>query len=197
MSKWIAEFDLEDGDTMPEHMDLEYKGAKIDFYCKPLEQEPKPCDTCRHYENGCHWLPSVTPLEQEPCVTMKNLSDEEIKHFAEEMKKARPQVISQESCEDAINRQAVLAETYNWSKDEFLRVTNPFYYLRKRINSLPPVTPQPFINKSCVAQGSCEHDKQMVLDKIRAEIVELRSRQNVGVLECLDIIDKYRGESEG
>lgn len=42
MNKWIAEFDLEDGDTMPEHMDLEYKGAKIDFHCKPLEQEP--CD---------------------------------------------------------------------------------------------------------------------------------------------------------
>ena len=39
MSKWIAEFDLEDGDTMPEHMDLEYKGTKIDFYCKPVEQE--------------------------------------------------------------------------------------------------------------------------------------------------------------
>lgn len=21
----------------------------------------QPCDTCRHYENSCHWLPSVTP----------------------------------------------------------------------------------------------------------------------------------------
>lgn len=31
-----------------------------------------------------------------------------------------------------------------------------------------------------------------ILDKIRAEILELRSRQNVGVLECLDIIDKYK-----
>lgn len=41
MSKWVAEFELEDGDTMPEHMDLEYKGARIDFHCKPLEQEPK------------------------------------------------------------------------------------------------------------------------------------------------------------
>ena len=40
MNKWIAEFDLEDGDTMPEHMDLEYKGARIDFHCRPLEQEP-------------------------------------------------------------------------------------------------------------------------------------------------------------
>ena len=37
MSKWIAEFELEDGDTMPEHMDLEYKGAKIDFHCRPKE----------------------------------------------------------------------------------------------------------------------------------------------------------------
>ena len=44
MNKWMAEFDLEDGDTMPEHMDLEYKGAKIDFHCKPLEQEP--CEDC-------------------------------------------------------------------------------------------------------------------------------------------------------
>ena len=33
--------------------------------------------------------------------------------------------------------------------------------------------------------------KADVLDKIRAEIIELRSKQNVGVLECLDIIDKY------
>lgn len=33
-----------------------------------------------------------------------------------------------------------------------------------------------------------------VLDKIRAEIIELRSKQNIGVLECLDIIDKYKSE---
>lgn len=31
-----------------------------------------------------------------------------------------------------------------------------------------------------------------ILDKVRAEIIELRSKQNVGVMECLDIIDKYR-----
>ena len=36
MSKWIAEFDLEDGDTIPEHMDLNYMGAKIDFHCRPM-----------------------------------------------------------------------------------------------------------------------------------------------------------------
>jgi hypothetical protein len=49
VSKWIAEFELEDGDTMPEHMDLEYRGARIDFHCKPLEQEP--IDYKTQYEN--------------------------------------------------------------------------------------------------------------------------------------------------
>lgn len=46
MSKWIAEFELEDGDTMPEHMDLIYKGGRIDFHCKPKEpiKEQEPCE---------------------------------------------------------------------------------------------------------------------------------------------------------
>ena len=51
------------------------------------------------------------------------------------------------------------------------------------------------IKIEALEQQPCE-DKVQVLDKIRAEIVELRSRQNVGVLECLDIIDKHRTESE-
>lgn len=46
------------------------------------------------------------------------------------------------SCEDVISRQSVLEQIYLWSKDEFLRVTNPFNYLRKRINSLPSTTSQ-------------------------------------------------------
>lgn len=29
---------------------------------------------------------------------------------------------------------------------------------------------EPFINKPCVSEKVCEHDKQIVLDKIRAEI---------------------------
>lgn len=49
--------------------------------------------------------------------------------------------LKQEPYEDAISRKAVLEQTYSWSKDEFLRVTNPFYYLRKRIKALPPITP--------------------------------------------------------
>ena len=38
--------------------------------------------------------------------------------------------------------------------------------------------------------------KEPILDKIIAEIIELRRSQNVGVLECLDIIYKYKAESE-
>ena len=48
-----------------------------------------------------------------------------------------------------------------------------------------------FINKPCVSSGVCEHDKNKVLDKIRADIM---SRD--GLEEALEIIDKYKTESE-
>ena len=57
-----------------------------------------------------------------------------------------------EHCEDCVSRQAVLEQTYNWSKDEFLRVTNPFDYLRKKINSLPPVTPEEKVGRWILVQ---------------------------------------------
>lgn len=50
-----------------------------------------------------------------------------------------------------------------------------------------------------LAEKGLKSEQEIVkpyLEKIRAEIIELRSRQNVGVLECLDIIDKYKAESE-
>ena len=48
----------------------------------------------------------------------------------------------QEQSGDLISRDAVIEQTYLWSKDEFLRITNPFDYLRKRIKNLPSVNPQ-------------------------------------------------------
>lgn len=65
MNKWIAVFDLEDGDTMPEHMDLNYMGAMIDFHCRPMWipvakrlpdiKEHNVSDTCIVYcENGSY-----------------------------------------------------------------------------------------------------------------------------------------------
>ena len=60
MSKWIAEFELEDGDTMLEHMDLEYKGAKIDFHCRPMWI---PCSERQPDANG--WY--ITTISGEIC----------------------------------------------------------------------------------------------------------------------------------
>ena len=65
------------------------------------------------------------------------LTQNDVKWLNENIK-----ALEQQPCDDAISRQEVLDQTYLWSKDEFLRVTNPFDYLRKRINSLSPVNPQ-------------------------------------------------------
>lgn len=84
-NRWNAEFDLEDGDTMPEHMDLEYKGVKIDFHCRPMwipfsERLPKPFEHCLitttdgeviyHYDDGHYskykaWMPLPKPYKAE------------------------------------------------------------------------------------------------------------------------------------
>lgn len=72
---------------------------------------------------------------------------------------------------------------------------------------------EPFINKPCVSSGVCEHDKQKVLDKIRAEIEQIVSRYSISrerggmgqvewsdrlikESEVLKILDKYKAESE-
>lgn len=39
-------------------------------------------------------------------------------------------------------------------------------------------------------------EQEPVIDKIRAEIVEMRSKQNCSCADCLDIIDKYKEEQE-
>lgn len=71
--------------------------------------------------------------------------------------------LEQQPCEDAISRKAVLDQTYLWSKDEFLRVTNPFDYLRKRINSLPPVSISKNPNKWIPVSERLPEDGQNVL----------------------------------
>lgn len=60
MNKWIAEFELEDGDTMPEHMDLNYMGANIDFHCRPMwipvsERLPKPYEQVLRTVKSIGW----------------------------------------------------------------------------------------------------------------------------------------------
>lgn len=71
---------------------------------------------------------------------------------------------------------------------------------------------EPFINKPCISEGVCREDKIQVLDKIRAEIVELTKcpygteclgancPSNTDCMICgdhvLEILDKYKAESE-
>ena len=99
-------------DCAKEHRQL---AAWLRDYKRLLEQESTdPCETCGYAEGS--------PFCLQHCP------------YDAERKK------EQELYEDAVSRQEVLDQTYLWSKDEFLRVTNPFDYLRKRINSLQPVT---------------------------------------------------------
>ena len=58
---------------------------------------------------------------------------------------------------------------------------------------------EPFINKLCVSEKVCEHDKQVVLDKIRAEIRKKMNFNsfNEGYIlydDITGVLDKYKAE---
>lgn len=74
---------------------------------------------------------------------------------------------------------------------------------------------EPFINKPCVSSRVCEHDKNDVLDKIRAEITDClktldeieksgfniylpneMSGRRLTYRQCLEFVDKYKAETE-
>lgn len=59
---------------------------------------------------------AIEALEKELCVTMRDLSEEELKHFSEEMKKVRPQVVEQEP------------KTGHWieTADEYYKAVNEY-----------------------------------------------------------------------
>ena len=52
-----------------------------------------------------------------------------------------------------------------------------------------------FMNKPCISSKVCEHDKEVVLDKIRTEILEYIDDLDIAKEIC-DIFDKYKAESE-
>lgn len=126
-----------------------------------------------------------------------------------------------EPCEDTISRKHLLSGIdelmqspwFNNGKDDDM-ITHYGYVERKEavevvrdlcVKAEPAVIPnQQFINKPCVSSGVCEHDKQKVLDEIKAEIEE-HAKINYGLNTdgakalcwCLNVIDKYKeGESE-
>ena len=113
--------------------------------------------------------------------TMKDTLSEQWK----EAYKMAIKALEQEPCEDTISRKEVLEQTYNWSKDEFLRVTNPFDYLRKRINSLPSVNTVENMNwisieKYGYPKPEDEYERFLTID----------DRDEVTIQEFLLLIDK-------
>ncbi len=65
---------------------------------------------------------------------------------------------------------------------------------------------EPFMNKPCISSKACEHDKEVVLDKIRTEIGNINLNEVAAKYEdrfygfqqeVIKILDKYKAESEG
>ena len=69
-------------------------------------------------------------------------------------------------------------------------------------DNLKALEQEPFMNKACVSNKVCEHDKKVVLDKIsaRIELEKLGYPPSAGyykaIKKCLQIINKYKEESE-
>lgn len=122
-----------------------YVDEVIDYVIKILEKEPC-ADAINREEAIKPFLVDATEEWTSADIVkyLKSLSPvtsaEEQESICETLTSGYVQEIKAE-CDDCISRQEVLDQTYLWSKDEFLRVTNPFDYLRKRINSLLSVTP--------------------------------------------------------
>lgn len=78
----------------------------------------------------------------------------------------------------------------------------PYYVYSNLIDCIDTLEQEPFMNKVCVSSKACEHDKEVVLDKIRAEIEQsafndVNGSKFISVRRVNRIIDKYKTESEG
>lgn len=125
----------------------------------------------------------------------------------------------QEPCEDCIKREPIqkaIKDMLGWinsgnrgNADYFIVDQIEEIIAELDIDNLPSAIPQPFINKPCISEGVCREDKIQVLDKLRAEIENHCgfAKENhceycyscpnlMGVKEILEVIDKYRTESE-
>lgn len=65
-------------------------------------------------------------------------------------------------------------------------------------DNLKALEQEPFMNKACISSKVCKHDKEVVLDKISAEIEEEQTYDGIYIDRAyvLEIIDKYKAESE-
>ena len=102
--------------------------------------------------------------------------------------------LEQEPCEDAVSRKFFLRDLLlkaQGEKDVSIK------WLEEYINSLPSVTPQepfkPMVEIDLYSVIKQKYIEREVLDKIRAEI---EAEPYISKMEVLEIIDKYKAESE-
>ena len=115
--------------------------------------DAKRCKECaEEHRQLAEWLRELKQLkEQEFYVTTRKLSDDELKHLEEQMKKARWQLISvkQDPCDDAISRQAAINAMAKIEQDDIdeygCAIPEGFNSdpAVEALNELPSVTPQP------------------------------------------------------
>ena len=95
-----------------------------------------------------------------------------------------------------------------WLKDEYALNEKDKMVLKMSLKALKQ---EPFMNKPCISAEVCEHDKQKVLDKIRAEIKALNPEPTAfdvvdgnpikdavweTLADVVKIIDKHKTKSE-
>lgn len=167
MNKWIAEFELEDGDIMPEHMNLNYKGAKIDFHCKPLEKEP---NTKNDLGVDCIKKSDAIYIIQD----MHGL--------------ARADILS-----DAVNKIIDMPSVTPQEPIAIVKIKYDEDKLKELVDKavLTVIPQEPFINKPCISSGVCEHDRNEVIDKIRDEINKIYEREG-NSFDCLNALDELK-----
>ena len=93
-----------------------------------------------------------------------------------------------------------------WAKHNGEEPSGKVYEEHKLILEL--LEQEPFFNKPCVSEKTCEHDKNVVLDKIRAEIESYKLSEDElsdmdedsvkwGMKIAYDVVNKYKTETEG
>lgn len=113
--------------------------------------------------------------------------------------------LEQQTCEDCISREAV--EKITWEEPSYDDALNVLTEVRDKVRALPSVTPK---QTRWIPVSEKDYIPKNILDKIRAEIENHcgLTKENhcrycsycnnlMGVREILEIIDKYKAESEG
>lgn len=130
---------------------------------------------------------------------------EQILEIIERYKLRIPPTVYYELLADVRNEQE--SQTFKWCTDcrEYDQEKHCCHRWSKVIrDTVEELKQEPFINKPCVSSAVCEHDKQKVLDKIRAKIMEIFNEEKdvepmwaLGLKYSTHIIDKYKAETEG